>query len=241
MAAKHFWSALTFLAAAPLVLAQEEEGTITLSQLIEDGGLTMWVLFALSVCAAVLVIFFALTLRMGLLMPRGFQDEAMRLAGDGDVEALHEACRSDGSAGARIVGAAAHMLQTVPDADYGAVRSVVEDEGGRHANTLWARIQYLADIATVAPMVGLLGTVLGMIEAFVGLRQELGLAKPEKLADGVSKAMVTTAAGLIVGIAAMILYSYFRGHVGKLISRLEERCSEVLRELLASRAAGRNR
>jgi biopolymer transport protein ExbB len=78
-------------------------------------------------------------------------------------------------------------------------------------------------------MIGLLGTVLGMREAFAGLQVDIGSSNPVHLADGVAKAMITTAAGLILGITAMVVHSYFRGRVHDLVSGLENRCSRVLR------------
>jgi biopolymer transport protein ExbB len=87
---------------------------------------------------------------------------------------------------------------------------------------LSSRITYLADIGSVAPMVGLLGTVLGMIKSFLNISTGgFEGARQMQLASGVSEALITTAAGLMVGIPALVFYSIFRGRVQKYIAELE--------------------
>ncbi len=206
--------------------------------LIETGGWTMYVIIALSALTTFFVLLFLFTLRANALFPKSFIREAEDAAEEGDIEALQALCEENDSAAARIIGAAAEQMAGEQRADYMIVRDGIEDEGGRQAGHLWQRIQYLLDIAVVAPMVGLLGTVLGMLESFSGLKMEVGAVKPVELAQGVSKALVTTASGLTVGIAAMILYAIFRGRVNKLISELEHACSRVLRRLLGKRLLG---
>lgn len=227
-----------FLAALTLGIqtAEAAEKTIGFQKIIKDGGIMMWVLIALSVVATILAVFFLLTLRSKALFPPSFVEEAEDLATQGDAEALQAACQENASPGARIVGAATGVLQAFPQADYSMLRNAMEDEGGRQAGGLWRRVQYLADIATIAPMVGLLGTVLGMIEAFVGLKDNFGAVKPIGLANGVSKALITTAGGLVVGIGAMLLYSFFRGRIGSLISLVEEQSNRILQLLLSNRS-----
>ncbi|HPN72971.1 MAG TPA: MotA/TolQ/ExbB proton channel family protein [Candidatus Omnitrophota bacterium] len=106
------------------------------------------------------------------------------------------------------------------------VKEAIEDEGKREIDGLWRKLGYLADIAAIAPMVGLLGTVLGMIQAFNVIAFQAGSVKPVLLASGISKAMVTTAGGLIIAVPAMIFYSYFRGIVETVSARLENISTE---------------
>jgi biopolymer transport protein ExbB len=91
------------------------------------------------------------------------------------------------------------------------------------------------DVAVVTPMVGLLGTVFGMMKAFNVVAFDLAKAKPMLLAAGVAEALITTAAGLLVGIPAMMFYAYFRGRAAKMVSQLESASSEVLNALLRAR------
>jgi biopolymer transport protein ExbB len=94
------------------------------------------------------------------------------------------------------------------------------------------QVQYLFDMAVLSPMVGLIGTVFGMIHAFHAVAMDLAKAKPMLLAAGVSEALVATAAGLLVGIPTMAFYAYFRGRSSNLISRLESASTDVLTTLL---------
>lgn len=204
---------------------------VPITQIIEDGGWTMKVLIGLSVLTTILVFYFLLSLRLNVFLPKRLLLDADEAASTGDAEALREICRHHKSAGADIIAAPASILSEHEDVEYGIVRDTLEDGGARVAGLLWQRIQYLMDIAVVAPMIGLFGTVLGMIEAFVSLKEDFGAVKPIGLANGVSKALLTTAGGLVVGIVAMILFSYFRGRVTLIITQLEESCHGVLHRL----------
>ena len=226
-----FYTLASFLTAIS-VFAEEEKKMIPFSKVIQDGGWTMAALGVLSLFALFMVVYFFCTMRLNILFPQDFRAEAEGIASNKDIEALHLVCQGNKSAGAQIIGSVVRVLRDNPAAGYSIIRDVMEDEGSRQASALWQKIQYLMDIAVTAPMVGLLGTVLGMIQAFVGLQQDFGAVKPIALASGVSKALVTTAGGLILGIVAMIFYSYFRGHVNILISQLEERCNQVLHQFI---------
>ena len=97
------------------------------------------------------------------------------------------------------------------------------------------RVAWLADIATIAPMLGLLGTVFGMIRSFSVMANDVAASRPMLLAEGVAEALVATAAGLLVGIPAMAAYAYFRGRVQGMISEMEGATTLLLAKLLISR------
>ena len=225
---------LIFLPVLTVNVSAQEAGKkmVPLSKILQDGGWPMIVLGVLSVFAVFMVIYFFCTLRLNIVIPLNFRIEAEDMATNRDIETLHAICKGNQSAGAQIIGAVTRLLLENPKSEYLIIRDVIEDEGSRQANALWQKIQYLMDVAVVAPMVGLLGTVVGMIQAFVGLQEDFGAAKPIALANGVSKALVTTAGGLIIGIIAMLFYSYFRGHVNALITQLEDRCSHILYQFI---------
>ena len=95
-------------------------------------------------------------------------------------------------------------------------------EGGRIADAMMASVDWLADIAAIAPLVGLLGTVLGMFQAFGGIASDVSAgAKPVVLAQGVSQAIVTTIFGLVVAIPSLAAYAVFRRRVQKRIAEIE--------------------
>jgi len=108
------------------------------------------------------------------------------------------------------------------------MKEIMEGEGSRQASSVQGQIQYLLDIAVISPMVGLLGTVIGMLNTFNVVALDIAKAKPVLLAAGVSQALVTTAAGLVVGIPAMVFYAYFRGRSTSLLSDMEVASSKIL-------------
>ena len=96
-------------------------------------------------------------------------------------------------------------------------------EGGRIADAMMASVDWLADIAAIAPLVGLLGTVLGMFQAFGGIASDVSAgAKPVVLAQGVSQAIVTTIFGLVVAIPSLVAYAFFRRRAQRRIAEIEE-------------------
>ena len=95
-------------------------------------------------------------------------------------------------------------------------------EGGRIADAMMASVDWLADIAAIAPLVGLLGTVLGMFQAFGGIASDVSAgAKPVVLAQGVSQAIVTTIFGLVVAIPSLAAYAVFRRRAQSRIAEIE--------------------
>ena len=104
-----------------------------------------------------------------------------------------------------------------------------EAEGARIAREANAAVDWLADVAAIAPLVGLLGTVLGMFKAFGGIASDVAAgAKPVVLAQGVSQAIVTTILGLVVAIPSLVAYAVLRRRAAKRISELEAAAEEVL-------------
>src|SRR5664279_4468375 len=108
------------------------------------------------------------------------------------------------------------------------VREIAETEGTRVASALNNRVIYLADIGMLAPLIGLLGTVIGIIRSFGALGADLGTARYTLLSKGISEALINTSAGLAIGIPAMIFYAFFRGRAQSLISDLESAVTHVL-------------
>lgn len=245
---RQIWMRLPALLAllSPLVRAQEalgeaaaaeanEVGAITLGQILQMGGPIMNVLVVLSFVSVGLIIFYLLTMRAALVCPPAFVQEAEDAAESGDIETLRQLCQDNGSAIAKVIRSAIeHSSDNLP-ANYEAVRDAMEEEGARQAGLLWQRLQYLMDVAIISPMVGLLGTVWGMMISFAGLESGMNIInKADALASGVAQAMYTTFGGLIVGIFSMAAYALLRGRVSNLISTLERSCGTILRRLAAN-------
>ncbi|MDT8390192.1 MAG: MotA/TolQ/ExbB proton channel family protein [Lentisphaeria bacterium] len=231
-----FISGLAAMGLAGIVQAAEggNKTIDSFGDVIAVGGPALKIIILLSAVVVFLVIYFLLSMRAGVLTPALFIEQASEAARNGDVDALRNICRTNPSPAAKVMAAATEEIDVTGRVDYLAVRDAVEDEGGRQADMLWSRLQYLMDIAGVAPMVGLLGTVFGMLKAFSRMETEVGAVRPDTLAEGVSQALITTAGGLIVGIGALILYAVFRGRVGHLVAKLEDRCGQLTRQLIAN-------
>lgn len=216
--------------------AQEATKTVEKASLIKilgGGGPVMYILAFLSFIAFVLVFYYLMSLRVKAIAPPAFIQQAEQAIAQKDFEMLSGICKENDSPAAKIISAGTEIYIRSKN-NYVMIRDAVEDEGSRQAGRLWHKIQPLQDIAVVAPMVGLLGTVIGMIQAFVSLTGEIATPRPTVIASGVSTALITTAAGLIIGIIAMILYSYFRSRINNLLTVLENSCNKVTVELMVT-------
>jgi biopolymer transport protein ExbB len=192
------------------------------------AGWVMGLLFALSVFFVMLVIVYLLTIRRGAIVSSGFMATADALLRKRDYLGLLAVSNRHGEAIARVVQKMLDFTTKNPNADLGQVREIAETEGTRVASSLNNRVTYLADIGMIAPLLGLLGTVLGIIRSFGALGADLGTARYVLLSKGISEALVNTCAGLAIGIPAMMFYAYFRGKAQKLISELESATTHVL-------------
>ena len=220
------------------VLAQAEpapavdEGNITWSEMLGYGGIPMKVIIGLSVVMVALFFYFVFVMRRQIVTPRGMKEEILDKISSGNLSDVRLVCSQKPSPLAEVTMAGLNYVQAVPMVDPSLLQDVIESEGKRQGAAIQDPTQYMLDIGVVAPMIGLLGTVIGMFRAFQGVAAELAQARPVMLAQGVSMALVTTAAGLVVAITAMIIYAVFRGIAGRLISHLEASSREILTAIL---------
>jgi len=218
-------------APSPVESATETAQSI-LDYLLEGGAFLMVPLAALSFIAVLLIIFYLFTIRQGAVVSDKFMNAADALIRKQDYLGLIAVCNRENECIARIVYKTLDFATKNPTASFDEVREVTEAEGTRQASILNNRISYLNDISRVAPMVGLFGTVIGMIKAFESIGKSSGVQHME-LAPGVAQALVTTAAGLTVSIPALVFYSLFRGKVQKLIAELEAAMTHIMALLAA--------
>jgi biopolymer transport protein ExbB len=193
------------------------------------------VLTVLSVLTLALIIYFMVVLRRGQVVPEMLRRELLDKLQNGNLEDARRLCSFRGGALSSVVLSMLDHVRSIPDADAMLLRDVVESEGSRQAETLEGQPQFLMDIAVVAPMIGLLGTVLGMLIAFNAVSDQVAIVRPTALVAGVNDAMLTTAFGLMVGIPAMMFYAYFRRRAARLVSMLESASGELLMTLLSRR------
>ena len=188
----------------------------------------MYALVALSIFSLMLVITYLMTIRRGAVVSSNFMATADALLRKRDYLGLLAVSNRHGEALARVLQKVLDFTTKNPHADYQQVREIAETEGTRVASSLNNRVTYLADIGMIAPLLGLLGTVFGIIKSFGALGADLGTARYVLLSRGISEALVNTATGLAIGIPAMFFYAYFRGKSQKLISELESATTHVL-------------
>jgi biopolymer transport protein ExbB len=202
--------------------------TKTVLDALLKAGPVMVPLVLLSIFSVMLVIVYLMTIRRGAVVSSGYMATADALLRKRDYLGLLAVSNRHGEAIARVVQKVLDFTTKNPNADFQQVREIAETEGTRVAANLNNRVVYLADIGMIAPLLGLLGTVFGIIRSFGALGADLGTARYVLLSQGISEALVNTAAGLAIGIPAMMFYAFFRGRAQRLISDLESACTHVL-------------
>jgi biopolymer transport protein ExbB len=214
----------------PPIVPAAESTTTTLWKLVESGGWAMIPLGFLSIVTVMLVLAFVFTLRRGSIVSAHFMNTADVLLKKRDHLGLLAISSRHSEAIARVVQRTLDFATKNPNAELSVIREIAETEGSTQAASLQHRIIYLADIGMLSPMLGLLGTVVGIIKSFgvLASRQTADSSRNMLLASGVSEALVATASGLILGIIAMAFYAVFRGRVQSLISDLEIATTHVL-------------
>ena len=213
--------------AAPAGTPDLPRGKSILDAIMSSGPI-MVPLVLLSIFSVMLVIVYLMSIRRGAVVSSGFMATADALLRKRDYLGLLAVSNRHGEAIARVVQKVLDFTTKNPNADFRQVREIAETEGTRVASNLMNRVTYLADIGMIAPMLGLLGTVFGIINSFGALGSDLGTARYVLLSKGISEALVNTAAGLAIGIPAMMFYAFFRGRAQRLISELESAVTHVL-------------
>lgn len=218
-----------------------KEGAIpvrNLLQIIRDGGSLM---IALGICSFVLMVFVferAIFLRRGYVIPAPFVRRVVEQLEQNQIdreEAL-ALCEESGTPIAQLFAAACKKWGR-PSVE---VEQAVLDTGERVIANLRRHLRLLNAISNVAPLLGLLGTVLGMIDAFNAIATVDAMGKPELLADGISKALLTTAAGLLVAIPAYLAYMFFLGRTDRLVIEMDTLSQQVV-ELVSAEGQQANR
>lgn len=204
---------------------------VSLFGLVVQGGWAMYPLGLLMLATFYLTFHCAAQTRQKYFLPADMETLGEAL-GRGDIEGVRRQLRNASSVLGRLMMLSLEKARPArADANREAMEAAFVEgaEGEENAISQW--VNYLNVIATVAPMVGLLGTVSGMIGAFQKIGQG-GMGKPEELADNIGEALITTATGLVIGIPAMMAYFYFRNRLtsrmitigqtgGRLMDRLE--------------------
>jgi len=210
---------------------------ITFLQAWNYGGFLMWVLAAFSVLALALVLYLLVAHRRAALAPVDLVSDVLDCLGSRDVGEARRLCERRPCAFSDLALAALDAERPAAGpkpilAEPSRASAALATEGGHLAERLQGAVDYLADLAAIAPLVGLLGTVLGMFQAFGGIASDLAAnARPVVLAQGVSQAIVTTVAGLLIAIPCLAAHALLRRRTARRIAELESLADELGRTL----------
>ena len=203
----------SLLAADPSPAAPPARKMLSLGEMFEAGGTIGYIITGLSFLMVSLIVEHLISLRHNALIPPGLADSIHHHLGLRHFEEARQQCQFHPSFLAYVL--AAGLRET--DLGYQSVEKALEDAAVEQSARLYRKIEYLSVIGTIAPMLGLLGTVWGMILAFMEFEQK---ANPQvsELAPGIYKALVTTLQGLCVAIPALAAFAHFRNRIDQLVA-----------------------
>ena len=192
-------------------------------ELIRAGGWLMLPILLCSVLALAIILERFWTLRRGNVVPPGLMNDVYSQYQRGALTPEYLADLRRGSALGRIFAAGISNRQHSRE----VMKESIEDEGRQVVNDLERYLNTLGMITSVTPLLGLLGTVIGMIEVFTAI-VSAGVGNPGVLAGGISKALITTAAGLSVAIPTLVFHRYLGGKVGRLVLEMEKQAIKLV-------------
>lgn len=194
------------------------------------GGPIMWPLLLASLLALAIIAERLWTLQRKRVLPQELMRQVNYWLAQGQVEEQQiAAIRRSSPLGELLAEAIEHRYR-----EHESLKERVEDRGRHVTHELGRYLNTLGTIADISPLLGLLGTVLGMIEVF-SVIVESGVGSPSDLAGGISQALITTATGLTVAIPTLIAYRYLRGRVDGLVVDMERVAIEMVDQLEADR------
>jgi biopolymer transport protein ExbB len=194
--------------------------------LIVKGGDVMWALLAVSILGIALVAERFLALRRSKILPVAFLKKVRTRWLKGDIKGAFDLCEETDIPISRVLksGLSKHSLG-LPE-----VERAIEGTGGHEVQSLSKNLRALGALSSIAPLLGILGTVIGMIKAFNVIAVS-GSRRPDLIASGISQALITTAAGLCIGIPLFLLYHYLRSRVDQLTWEMEELALDIVENL----------
>ncbi|KRG45399.1 biopolymer transporter ExbB [Stenotrophomonas pictorum JCM 9942] len=195
-------------------------------ELVKAGGWPMVPLLLLGVLALAIVLERFWTLRRNEVLPPGLGQEVRNWAARGKLDASHiESLRANSPLGA-LLAAALEARNRPRD----QIRERIEDTGRHLVHRMGRFLNALGTIASAGPLLGLLGTVVGMIQMFLGILDH-GVGDVNQLAGGIGKALVCTATGMMVAIPALMFHRYFRGVIDGYVIEMEQEAGALLDSL----------
>lgn len=192
-------------------------------ELVKAGGWPMIPLLLMTVAALAIILERFWSLRRKTVLPPGLGDEVRAWAARGSLDPTHvDSLRRTSPLGA-LLAAALDVRNRPRD----QIRERIEDVGRHLVHRMEKFLNTLGTIASAGPLLGLFGTVVGMIEMFLGIL-DTGLGDANQLAGGIGKALICTATGMIVAIPALMFHRYFRGRIAGYIVEMEHEAIQLL-------------
>jgi len=201
--------------------------SVSLFDLVLKGGIMMIPIFILSILGIYLIVERFLTLKKADRDPEDFMGQLRNFIKQGDIDNAKDICRDYDTPFSRMLEKGVDKLGK----PLSNIEATIENVGKIEIYKLDRNLNILATIAGAAPMLGFLGTVTGMVRAFISIAQVEGSVSPKLLSAGIYEAMITTVAGLIVGIIAYVGHSFLTNKVEKIIHQMEYSSIEFI-ELL---------
>ena len=199
------------------VAAAETAKTMGFGELFLAGGWLMWPLLLLGGVAIFIFVERFVAIRKASHIDPNFMNKLRELICEGRIDGAVKLCRNTDSPVARMMEKGISRIGR----PMGDIQNAIENVGNLEVSKLENGLPILATIASGAPMLGFLGTVLGMVKAFMQMSQAGGVVDMSALSGGMYVAMITTVAGLIVGIPAHFGYNYLVARIEKLIFQME--------------------
>ena len=220
---------------ANLLRAQEAapaQSETSVLSIITDGGIMMFPLGLLSIAAVTLIVYNFVVLRRSQFFSPTVIKEIRTCLSELRIDDARKVCSRYPSPMTRIID---HGLESVRDGEFDPrmIQERMEAASTKELAGPYVFVNYINIIATVSPMVGLSGTVLGMVKAFDSIAV-VGMGQPDILAGNISEALVTTLAGLVVGIPAMIAFFYFKNNYAKLVAEMTMLLGDLHGEMVHS-------
>lgn len=192
-------------------------------ELVRSGGWMMWPIILASIAAMAIVGERFWSLKKERVVPGNLMPSVQQWLNKREVGANHIAFLRESSPLGRVLAAGLSHREQGRE----RLKEAMEDAGRHVAPELERYVNSLGTIAAIAPFMGLLGTVLGMIQMFAGVGMQ-GIGDPALVANGIAQALVTTAAGLMVAIPSLMFYRYFRARVNMLMIEMEQEAHKLL-------------
>jgi len=197
---------------------------MNLLEIFLKGGIIMWLILVSSIIGLAVVIDRFIVLRKAKINIPAFLVRIRGLIKKKDISGAISHCMEEKSPIANVVRKGLKKYRYGHD----RVKEAIENAGNQEISKLEKGLTILATVAGIAPLLGFLGTVTGMIQAFMTIEDLAGAANPSDLAGGIWEALITTAFGLIVGIPALAFYNYFLSAIKRLVGDIEVVANDVV-------------